>query len=207
MTELLLFFVAAIVLIGGTLALFRFFTPREATHEKSRSVSSSPAPPSPTTLSPTPDINARWEEFGRAWRSRQNQGEEKAASAPDSVRARELVNAPLLIVVGSLSLIALVWLLTNLPIQASVTLVEIALAIAVAVMFSPRRIREGQQQQRGMSERVPAPGNVSFSDAGALQPIGIQTGLSAEAQAARQPAQSPRQRAAPARTGAAIEAD
>jgi len=55
---------------------------------------------------------------------------------------------------------------------------------------TPAPPAEGQQQQRRLNERVPALGNVSFSDAGALQPIGGETSLSAEAQAARQPTPS-----------------
>jgi hypothetical protein len=60
------------------------------------------------------------------------------------------------------------------------------IAFVAALIFS-RRIRE-QQEQRDWTDSVPAEGNVSFTDTGALQPIGQPTGLSAEAQAARQPA-------------------
>jgi hypothetical protein len=61
------------------------------------------------------------------------------------------------------------------------------IAFVAAVIFS-RRIREGQEQ-RGSSDAVPAEGNVSFTDT--RQPIGLETGLSAEVQAARQPALVP----------------
>ncbi len=91
------------------------------------------------------------------------------------------------LVVGLLSLVALVYLLTNFPMLVAAAMGLIA--FVAAVIFS-RRIRE-QQEQRDWTDSVPAEGNVSFTDTGALQPIGQPTGLSAEAQAARQPALVP----------------
>lgn len=177
MNELLLFFAVAIALPLGTVALFRFFTSL---------VEATPSKTTDAIQEPSREIEARWEEFGRELRGRQNRSEDLAA--PASAPGKSLVNPPLLIVVGSLSLIAVVYLLTNWPMFGAAA---VALLMFVGALIFSRRVREQQQEQRSWPDSVSAEGNVSVTDVDVRQPIELETGLSVDPQAARQPTQVP----------------
>ena len=183
MIHLLLFFAVAVALIGGTLALFWFFTLREAT--------GIPESTHPTPAEPPPD--QRWTQFGRELRARQDLSEDYGAAATTLISAeRRVLNVPALIVVTLLSIIALVSVLTNLPAAVptavSNTVVIIVLIIISVVTFVRWRKQRAQQER---AEAVLASSNVSSADAQSFQPIGPETGLSSGAQAASQPALVP----------------